>query len=390
MTTTIPIHGTCKNGFERVKDAFAQNFADGHEVGAALSLVVDGETVLDLWGGYADPGRTRPWTQDTIVNVYSTTKGLTATCAHRLVDQGKLDLDAPVAKYWPEFAQAGKADLPVRYLLSHRAGLSAVSTFIAADDGYKWEPLRDALAAQEPWWEPGTKFGYHALTFGTLVGEVIRRISGMTVGEFFRKEIAEPLGMDTHIGFGPELDSRVAEMIPAGLDGIDPENPTAKALMDPTSLTFKSFWITPMPFMDPLYMNKRGWREAEIPAANGHSDARSLARMYGALARGGEIDGYRVLSREQIDVARTEQSYGEDAILMMPMRFGLGYHLDIPEFQMSPTGAIFGHAGMGGSFGYADPEAKLGIGYVINRMMMPPDMIDPRWKPMIDAIYASV
>ncbi len=187
MTTTIQIHGTCKNGYERVKDAFAQNFADGHEVGAALALVVRGETVVDLWGGYADAQRTRPWLEDTIVNVYSTTKGLTATCAHRLVDQGLLDIDAPVAKYWPEFAQAGKEDLPVRYLLSHRAGLSAVSALINVDDGYRWEILRYALAIQQPWWEPGTKFGYHALTFGTLVGEVIRRISGMTVGEFFRK-----------------------------------------------------------------------------------------------------------------------------------------------------------------------------------------------------------
>jgi CubicO group peptidase (beta-lactamase class C family) len=390
MTTTIEIHGTTKNGFERVKDAFAQNFADGHEVGAALSLVVDGETVVDLWGGYADPARTRPWKQDTIVNVYSTTKGFTSTCAHRLVDQGLLDIDAPVAKYWPEFAQAGKEDLPVRYLLSHRAGLPAVKDTIPAELGYRWEVLVDALAAQEPWWEPGTKFGYHALTFGHLVGEVIRRASGLTMGQYFRKEIAEPLGMETYVGFGPELDSRCAEMIPAGLENIDMNNPTAKALMDPSSLTFKAFWVSPTPLIDPLYMNKREWRAAELPAANGHSDARSIAKMYGALARGGEIDGYRVLSAEQIDVARQEQSYGEDAILMMPMRFGLGYHLDIPELQISPTGAIFGHAGMGGSFGYADPDKRIGIGYVMNRMMMPPDLIDPRWKPMVDAIYGSL
>ena len=390
MTTTIDIHGTCKNGYERVKDAFARNFADGLEVGAALSLVVDGETVLDLWGGYADPGRTRPWNQDTIVNVYSTTKGLTATCIHRLVDQGKLDIDAPVAKYWPEFAQAGKETLPVRYLLSHRAGLPAVDNVLPVEAGFEWEPLRDALAAQKPWWEPGTKFGYHALTFGTLVGEVIRRVSGMTVGQYFRKEIAEPLGMDTYIGFGPELDDRCAEMIPADLSEIDMDNPTAKALADPSSLTFKAFWITPMPFMDPLYMNKRAWRAAEIPAANGHSDARSLAKMYGALARGGEIDGFRVVSEKQLEAAQVEQSYGEDAILLMPMRFGLGYNLDIPEFQISPTGTIFGHAGMGGSFGYADPAKKIGVGYVMNRMLMPPNLIDPRWKPMMDAIYASV
>lgn len=390
MTTTIAIQGTVKDGFQRVKEAFAANFADHGEVGAALSVVANGETVVDIWGGYADPQRTRPWQRDTIVNVYSTTKGLTATCAHRLVDQGKLDIDAPVAKYWPEFAQAGKEDLPVRYLLSHRAGLSAISTMLPADETFAPEPMLNALAAQKPWWEPGTKFGYHALTFGYLVGEVIRRVSGMTVGAYFRKEIAEPLGMDTHIGFGPELDARCAEMIPAGFEGVDLDNPIAKAFMDPASLTFKSFWMTPVPLIDPQYMNKRGWRAAEVPAANGHSDARSLARMYGALARGGEIDGIRVLTREQIDIARTEQSYGEDAVLLMPMRFGLGYHLDIPELQISPTGAIFGHAGMGGSFGYADPEAGIGIGYVMNKMLIPPDLVDPRWRPMVDAIYGSL
>ncbi len=206
MTTTIEIKGTCKDGFQRVKEAFAANFENHSEVGASLAVMLDGEMAVDLWGGYADGQRTRPWERDTIVNTFSTTKGMTAICANQLIEQGKLDPEAPVAQYWPEFAQAGKEKLPVKYLLSHRAGLPAVSQMLPMETSYKWEPLVDALAAQEPWWEPGTKHGYHAITFGSLVGEVVRRVSGMSVGNYFRKQVAEPLGIDYYIGFGPELD----------------------------------------------------------------------------------------------------------------------------------------------------------------------------------------
>jgi len=391
MTTAIQVQGTCKPGFERVKEAFEDNFASHGEVGAALALNVDGELAVDLWGGYADPQRTRPWEHDTIVNVFSTTKGITTTCAHRLVDQGLLDLDAPVARYWPEFAQGGKETLPVRYLLSHQAGLPCVKDLIPLERSYEWTALTDALAAQEPWWEPGTRHGYHAFTFGHLVGEVIRRVSGKTAGAYFRDEIATPLGLNFHLGTPATLHGRCAEMIPAALDEVDPDHPMAKAMMDPTSLTFKAFFLSPLPMVKPTYMNGPQWREAEMPAANGHSDARSLAKLYGALARGGETpDGFRVLTQESIDTGREEHSYGEDAILLMPMRFGAGYHIDIPELQISPTGAIFGHAGMGGSFGYADPDANFGVGYVMNRMMLAGDMIDPRWAGMLDAIYDAV
>lgn len=391
MTTTVKIHGSVKPGFERVREAFEENFLNHGEVGAALAVSLDGEIVVDLWGGYADPQRTRPWERDTLVNVYSTTKGITATCAHRLVDQGLLDLDAPVARYWPEFAQGGKEDIPVRHLLSHRAGLPAVKDLIPLERSFEWSALTDALAVQEPWWTPGEKHGYHALTFGHLVGEVIRRVSGKTVGQYFRDEIGRPLGLDFHLGLEDSMHGRCAEMIPAPLDEVDASLPVTQAMMDPTSLTFKAFFVSPLPMVQPLYMNSPEWRRAEFPAANGHSDARSLATLYGALARGGETrDGFRVLSKESIARATEEHSYGEDAVIMMPIRFGAGFILDMPEMQISPTGALFGHAGMGGSFGYADPDAGIGIGYVMNRMKVVGNSIDPRWPGMISAVYEAL
>jgi len=393
MTTATEIHGLCKTGYERVRDAFARNFEEHGEVGAALSLVVDGETVVDLWGGHADGALTRPWEEDTIVNTFSTTKGITTVCALRLVEQGKLDVDAPVAKYWPEFAAAGKEDIPVRYLLSHRAGLPGIDGMLSVEKAYEWEPLVAALAAQKPFWEPGSQFGYHAVTFGALVGEVIRRISGKSVGTFWREEFAEPLGLDFHIGFGEELDERCATMIPAPLPDLsEVDHPLVKAMFDPSSLTFKAFMVSPLMMVNPLYMNTREWRAAEIPAANGHGTARALARLYGVLATGGTLDGAQVLKPETIEMATQTQSQGEDAIVLFPMRFGLGFLLDIPEFQISPNGTVFGHAGMGGSFGFADPEAKYGVGYVMNKMMLtdPENQEDPRWRGMFDAIYESV
>jgi CubicO group peptidase (beta-lactamase class C family) len=241
MTTATVIEGTCDAPFEGVKEAFAQNFADFGEVGAAVSVVVDGRTVVDLWAGHADSALSRLWQRDTIANVYSTTKGITAICAHRLAGQGLLDIDAPVASYWPEFAEAGKENIPVRYLLSHRAGLPAVREMLAPGSAYDWDKMASALAVEEPWWEPGTKHGYHALTFGNLVGEIVRRIGGQTVGTYFRKEIAEPLGLDFHIGLAEENDARTAEMLPMEMPAPDEATPIFKALSDPTSMTFKAF-----------------------------------------------------------------------------------------------------------------------------------------------------
>src|ERR1700684_774514 len=329
----VKIEGTCDPKFNRVKDAFAENFEKRSEVGAAASVMLDGKTVVDIWGGYADKARTRPWTRDTLVNVWSTTKGITSICAHRLVDQGKLDLDAPVAKYWPEFAQAGKDKIPVNYLLSHRAGLPAVRKQLPPDAYVNWPVMCAALAAQEPWWEPGTAHGYHAITFGYLVGEVIRRITGKTVGTYLREEIAGPLKLDVHIGVDASFDPRIAELIGAPPPPPDHPDQLARMSVDPESMMFKAI-ANPVPVVDPALTNSRAWRGAEVPAANGHTNARALATLYGALATGGELNGYRVLTPESIKRAYTEQANGPDLILGVVSRWGLGFALNHPIAQV--------------------------------------------------------
>ncbi len=340
--TAGPIDGECEPRFGAVKEAFADNFDVGGEVGAAVAVTLDGRPLVDLWGGHADRERTRRWDRDTIVNVYSTTKGLTAICAHRLVDQGKLDLDAPVAKYWPEFAQAGKLNLPVRYLLSHRAGLPAVRAPLSPQAVFDWNTMTRALAAETPWWEPGKRHGYHAFTFGWLVGEVVRRIAGKSLGTFFREEVAAPLGLDCHIGLDAKHDARVAEIIgepppPPGQPGIfaeiakNPESVTAKAIANPPTM------------MLPETANSRAWRAAEMPAVNGHTTARALARLYGALSRGGEIDGIGVLTPASIERCYTEQSSGNDAVLLVFTRWSLGFALSQPKSAFGPNPHSFGH-----------------------------------------------
>lgn len=388
MTTAIEIHGICDEKFTRVRDALAENFATHGEVGAALAVMVDGEMVVDLWAGHADAAQSRAWERDTLVNVYSTTKGMTALCAHRLVERGLLDLDAPVARYWPEFAQGGKGELPVRYLLSHRAGLPALSEPLPPGSLYNWEVMTSALAKQEPWWEPGTKHGYHALTYGWLVGEVVRRISRKSLGTFFRDEVAEPLGLDFHIGLASNHDGRTAEVIPPAEADLE-DGFLSAILSDPESMSYKSFSLTEEP-IDLEQANTPEWRAAEIPAANGHCRARDLARVYGALARGGELEDVRVLGASAIESAIVEQSDGLDAVLLLPSRFGMGFMLTQPELQLGPNEHAFGHSGLGGSLGFADPDAKLGFGYTMNKMIVSADLVDPRWPAMFDAVYGSL
>ena len=388
MTTAMEIHGVCDSAFSAVKEAFAENFATHGEVGAAVAVMVEGQMVVDLWAGHADAAGTRPWERDTIVNVYSTTKGMTATCAHRLVDRGLLDLDAPVAKYWPEFAQGGKGELPVRHLLSHRAGLPALSESLPPGSLYNWEVMTSALAKQEPWWEPGTKHGYHALTYGWLVGEVVRRISGKSLGTFFRDEVAEPLGLDFHIGLASKHDRRTAELIPPVEADLE-DGFLSAILSDPESMPYKSFSLTDEP-IDLEQGNTPEWRAAEIPAANGHGSARDVARVYGALARGGELEGVRVLGAPAIESAIIEQSDGLDGVLLLPTRFGMGFMLTQPELQFGPNERTFGHPGMGGSLGFADPDAKLGFGYTMNKMIVSADLVDPRWPSLLDTVYGSI
>ena len=389
MQAIVNIEGHCDPRFRAVEDAFRENFERFGEVGASVAILVDGEAVVDLWGGHMDAARTKAWDRDTIVNVWSTSKGITATCIHRLVDQGRLDLEAPVAKYWPEFAQAGKETLPVRYLLSHQAGLPAIREPLPVGSAFRWDVMTDALARQEPWWEPGTKHGYHAFTYGWLLGEVLRRITGETVGTYFRKQIAEPLGLDFHIGLAAEHDARTAETISAELPQPGETNFVMDMLKDPQSMPFKVL-ANPPDLFTPGVVNTREWRGAEIPAANGHGNARAVARLYGALARGGELDGVRVLSPEAIERATVEQASGRDEVMGLNLRIALGFVLTSPDATLGPNSRAFGHSGAGGSLGFADPDAKVGFGYAMNRMIQENTLTDLRWAPLIDAVYRSL
>jgi CubicO group peptidase (beta-lactamase class C family) len=386
-TTSIEIHGQCDPAFERVREAFERNFREHSEVGASVAVTIDGQPVVDLWAGYADGERTRPWERDTIVNVYSTTKGIATITAHMLADRGLLDLEAPVVEYWPEFGQAGKERIPVKWLLSHQAGLPVIDKQLHAGGNLEWETMVQALEEQAPVWEPGTKQGYHTVTWGWLAGEVVRRVSGKSVGTFVRDEIAGPLGADFLIGFGPEEDHRVAEMLrgATGTSGASAASQFAGA----DSLTARSFNVCPP--KPGVGVNDREYRAAEIPAGNGHGNARALARIYGALARGGEVDGTRLMSPQSIERARAEQVFSADEILIMKTRRSMGFMLPVKELGDVRHEDAFGHAGMGGSIGWADPVSKIGFGYAMNQMwtggLMTPD---PRAQGLARAVYESL
>ncbi len=356
-----------------------------------VSVCVDGDTVVDLWAGHRDQARTLPWERDTLVNVYSTTKGMTALCAHRLIEDGKLDPDAPVSRYWPEFAAGGKSAVTVRHLLGHRSGLPAVRELLPPDALYDWDAITRALAAESPWWDPGTGHGYHAVTFGWLVGEVVRRISGRSLGTFFRDEIAGPLGADFHIGLPDAEHARVAEMSAIPMDAPPDGEGLSLAMTfmkDPQGMTARAFMNPPSLARGP---NVPEWRRAEIPGANGHATARALARIYGAVARGGDLDGAHVIGRESIDRCRSELSRGSDRVLQIETRFGHGFMLPQgrPGTDFGPNPGAFGHPGAGGSVGFADPERRVGFGYVMNRMG-PHILLDPRATALIDATYAAL
>ncbi len=379
------IHGEVAAGYERVRDAFATNFERRGEMGAAFSLYVRGEKVVDLWGGIANGETRAPWERDTLQLVFSTTKGATAVCAHLLAQRGELDLDAPVADYWPEFAAAGKERIPVRWLLCHKSGLAAFRDDMPIERAAEWFPAVEALAAQEPWWDPGTAHGYHAITYGYLVGEVVRRISGETLGSFFAREVAKPLGLDFWIGLPEAEQHRVATMIQQArgeppADMPDSVREMFKQFTDPNSMTGRAL---SNPTVDP---NSRVVHAAEIPAANGIGTARSVARMYASLI--GDVDGVRLLKPETVEAARTSQARGPDRIIIMETNFGLGFWLSTPIMPLLSPGS-FGHPGAGGSFGAADPESGVAVGYVMNRMNA--NLAgDPRARGLLDAVQASL
>lgn len=387
--SSTEIHGLHDDRFAAVREVFAQHFADGLEVGAAVAVTVGGVAVVDLWGGVADPETGRAWERDTLVNVFSTTKAMTALCALRLVERGELDLDRPVAFYWPEFAAAGKSELPVRWLLSHRSGLAAVRDPLPGEALFDWKAMTSALAAETPWWPAGTAHGYHAVTFGWLVGEVVRRVSGKSLGQFFADEIAGPCGLDFHIGVSEAEDPRIATMGSLPMEEVAGEPSLGAAILnDFESVTAKAF-VNPASLMDPGTVNSRDWRGAEIPGANGHSDARSLARLYGGLATDGTVEGRSVIDNATRDLATQVESDGQDLVLQVPTRFGLGFMLHHPGLPLGPHEGAFGHPGAGGSLGFADPVSGVGFGYVMNRMG-PHILLDPRPKALLNAVYDAL
>ena len=384
------IHGSCDPAFAAVRDAFAANFDRSQGVsdaGAAVALYAGGRPVADLWAGHSDAAGTRPWRRDTIVCVYSCTKGMAALCAHLLADRGRLDYDAPVANYWSEFAQAGKESVTVRELMSHRAGLPSLREPLGPGGLWDWDTVANALAAEEPHWEPGSAHGYHTLSFGHLVGELVRRIDGRDLGRFFREEVAEPLGLDFLIGFGPERDARVAELLSPPEDSI--LGPLSRAALDVSAERIERY-DDPHLLTAPV-ASSRAWRAAQIPGANGHSDARSLARVYALLAGGGELDGVRLLGPDTIARATENQSRGPDrTILGVATSFGLGFmlHGADPPMSIGPGERAFGHNGAYGSIGLADPDAGIGFGYVLNRFGEP--LGDRRGLDILDAAYACL
>ncbi|GGZ37537.1 serine hydrolase domain-containing protein [Streptomyces poonensis] len=381
------VHGHCDPRFEAVRTAFEENFRDRDELGAAVAVTLDGTTVVDLWGGWADPARTRPWERDTLVNVWSTSKGPTALCAHILADQGLLDLDAPVAAYWPEFAAAGKEGVLVRHLLSHRAGLAGLREPHSLEQLCDWELTVRRLAAQEPWWEPGTRSGYHALTFGFLVGEVVRRITGMLPGAFLEREVTRPLGIDFTIGLPEKEWGRAAELVAPPAVRRDPQ---AAVSAEPAPVAIAAL---ANPVVGAAGAVSPRWRAAEVPAANGHGTARAVAELYGILALRGAWGGRRVLSPEAAERVREGQGSCRDLVLgagfAHETEIGLGLWLSGPNGSYGSNPRAFGHDGYGGSCGLADPEAGVSVGYVMNRMG-PHIADDPRKMALVEAVYGCL
>ena len=384
-------------GFEGVRDVFVDNFDADREIGAGFAAYHRGEKVVDLWGGVADDESGTPWTESTLVPVFSTTKGMTAICANRLIQEGRLDPDAAVAEYWPEFAAGGKEAVTVTHLLSHQAGLAWVDGAMTLGDALAWDPVIEALEQQTPHWEPGTDHGYHAITYGWLVGEVIRRVDGRSVGTYLREEVADPLGLDCWIGLPAKEQHRVAKLSGMLADGVDMasladpgDDPVLSAMaqiLGPETELGRALFAPGGAFSEPGAWNSPKVHAAEVPAANGICDARSLARLYAACVS--EVDGTRLLTPNQVATAVRQRTKGPNRVLMgLDVQFGLGFMV---TSSIIPLGGprSFGHFGAGGSVGWADPDVELGFGYVMNKMDMGLAG-DVRSSGLINACYAAI
>ncbi|MEP1145059.1 MAG: serine hydrolase domain-containing protein [Henriciella sp.] len=371
------IHGFCADKFAGVKAAFANNFETQDEIGASVAMTLEGEFVVDLWGGHLNRDKTAAWTEDTITNVWSSTKTMAAMCLLLLADRGEVDLHAPAAKYWPEFAAAGKDKVEVRHFLSHMAGLSGMDIKVEGDALYDWDWMVRELAAQEPWWEPGTASGYHALTQGHLIGEIVRRVTGQSLGAFYAQEIAAPLGADFHIGIADKHVSRISPLTPPPETILPAEDGSV------ASRTFAN------PPIEATQAMTAGWRKAEIPAANGQGNARSIVRAQTPMANGGEAFGQRILSEAGTRRIFEQQSSGIDLVLGIPVTFGMGYGLNNPETPLGPNKNIAYWGGYGGSIVLIDQDAKLCISYVMNRME-PGTTGDVRGLSLVMAAYQAL
>ena len=378
------ISGYCEDNFIEARDIFEKSISSGFELGGSIAVEVQGKKVIDLWGGHLDHSQSKAWEENTLVNVFSTTKGIAAICLLQLIEKGLLDIEKPVCEYWPEFSVNGKENIPVKYLFCHKAGLCGVREPLESGAFSNWDLITSELAKQEPLWEPGTAHGYHAITYGHLVGELLRRIDGRTIGQYFKEEIAEPLNLDFWIGLPDSEFDRVSDIYPSKPGPLQYLFPLltklprfvlpgrAKFLLDfgdtskPVGAAFNN---PPISSNRGMEANTKQWRNAEIPAANGHGTARSIAKLYGILANGGSRDGIHVLSPETIEKGRQTQSDGKDLVLGgMRTRFGLGFMLGTENVSMGPNPNAFGHGGAGGSLGFSDPDNNISLGFVMNQM----------------------
>ena len=379
-TLTPPIiHGTCDPAFSEVKRAFSHNFIEHGEIGASVSIEVDGRRVVDLWGGFADPSRLRPWSPDQLVNVFSIGKGVTALVAAQCVARGEFSYDTVVAHVWPEFASHGKDSVTVRDILGHRGALPAVRHQLPMFAMYDWRAMTEALAEERPWWPLVGDHGYHVNTFGFLIGEVIRRTTGASVGQLIRERISAPLNVDIHLGCDSSLHPRMADFEWPG-NPIPDDPPTG--LTEDQLLQYNTYY-NPPGLSGSGTVNTAEWRMAEIPSTNMHATARGVAQMYSSLVRDETLLPHTVL-----DLAVSEVSCGDDLVLGRVSRFAHGFQIPLPERNFGPIEQSFGHYGAGGSVGFADPVNKVGFGYVMNQMG--PRWQNPRNRALIEALYSSL
>ena len=353
----VTVHGKVKPGFEGVSEAFANNFADGFEVGASVAVVYKGEMVVDIWAGHREMERISDWQSDTLVNVWSTTKTMMFLTLLTLADRGEISLTDPVYKHWPEFKVNGKEGIEIRHLMAHTAGLSGWAEPMVPEDMYNHDKCAAVLGAQAPWWTPGSQSGYHAITQGYLIGELVKRVTGQSLGNFFRENFAEPLGADFHIGTAAEHHHRITNVIP----GVGLLDPTA----EPGGIAVRTY---SNPKIDARIAWTPEWRQCESPAANGHGNARSVAQLQSIISHGGEAGGKRFLSAAGVEALFTEQMSGQDLILGVPMKFGMGYGLNSEFTPLSPNARACFWGGWGGSLVVNDLDAELTYAYVMNRM----------------------